>query len=341
VANCTGLVSVNAAGENYLSTFIPEDTHQQILDRCPDVPEGFPSFPLPLQRVGISGKTVWVGLVDNKGGYIPFSATILVNLDANRRGIHMSRIEQAITSLHGKEFNSLPAYGIQLGNRILKTQNAHSLSLELTGYLPLISQAPVSKLNSIDTIEVIFKLALGKNKAGDTSKAVVGATVHHLTACPCTLAYNEVLFNRFNDPWPQATHSQRSKTQLLVSPPHQEHLPSFQDLTFILDSALHISQDLLKRPDETELVLKAHRNPQFAEDTVREVAWAAGEKFKNSLDPETRIEVHSLSQESIHIHDVQCSLDTRLRDILTTLQTKKLESKHGGKFHYSRNSGSL
>ena len=308
-----------------MSTFIPEDKHRQVLGSCVDVPEESPSFPLPLQRVGISGKTVWVSLDYNKGGHIPFTATILVNLDANKRGIHMSRIEQAITTLHDKQFTSLPEYGKLLASLVLEAQNAQNISLELTGHLPFIQQAPVSRLHSIDTIEVSFKIVLENNKSGQTLKTEVGAGVHHLTACPCTLSYNEVLFNRFNDPCPQATHSQRSKTQLLVSPPDDWQLPSYRDLTDILVSVLHISQDLLKRPDETELVLKAHRYPQFAEDTVREVAQAAGEKFKDSLPPETRIQVHSLSLESIHIHDVECSLDTRLGDILATLQSTKKE----------------
>ena len=319
------MVSFNVAGENYLSTFIPEDTHRQVLGTCIDVPEEYPSFPLPLNRVGISGKTVWVRLADNKGGHLPFAATIFVNLDAKKRGIHMSRIEHVITSLHDKEFTSLPEYGKLLGSLLLKTQNAQYLLVELIGHLPLIQKAPVSRLHSIDTIEVRFKLMLEKNKSGRTFKKQVGAAVHHLTACPCTLSYNEVLFKRFNDPWPQSTHSQRSKTQLFVSPPNDEKLPTYKDLTDILDSALHISQDLLKRPDETELVLKAHKNPQFAEDTVREVARAAGEKFKTALPPETRIKVHSLSLESIHIHDVECSLDTKLGDILATLQSTKQE----------------
>ena len=325
MVNRTGLVSGNAAGENYLSTFIPEDKHRQVLDRCVDVPEESPSFPLPLKKVGISGKTVWVSLIDNKGGHIPFTARILVNLDANRRGIHMSRIEQVITSLHGREFTCLPEYGKLLAAHILSEQKARYVSLELTGQLPLIQQAPVSKLNSIDSIEVSFKVALEKNRTGETLKTEAGAGVHHLTACPCTLSYNEVLFDRFNDPWPQATHSQRSKTQLAVSPPNDGQLPTYTELTGILDSVLHISQDLLKRPDETELVLRAHRYPQFAEDTVREVARAAGQKFKDTMAPETRIQVHSLSLESIHIHNVECFLDTSLGDILATLQSIKQE----------------
>ena len=112
-----------------MSTFIPEDKHRQVLGRCIDVPEETPSFPLPLKKVGISGKTVWVSLIDNKGGHLPFTAKILLNLDANKRGIHMSRIEQVITALHDMEFASLPEYGRLLVSNILNRQNTRCESM--------------------------------------------------------------------------------------------------------------------------------------------------------------------------------------------------------------------
>ena len=116
-------------------------------------------------------------------------------------------------------------------------------------------------------------------------------------------------------------HSQRSRTELLISPPAADQLPAHQELVAVLNEALHVSQDLLKRPDETELVLKAHNNPQFAEDTVREVAEVAGRKFRDILPHDTRIQVHSTSLESIHIHDVECSLDVTLADIIKTQES--------------------
>ena len=325
MVNRAGLVSCNAEGENYLSTFIPENKHRLVLETCVDVPEESPSFPIPLQKVGISGKTVWVSLSGNKGGHIPFTAKILVNLPANKRGIHMSRIEQAIATLHDKQFASLSEYGKLLASHVLDTQNAQNIFLELSGRMPFIQQAPVSGLTSIDSIEVTFSVELEKIKNETVEKIKIGVGLYHLTACPCTLAYNEVLFNRFNDPWPQATHSQRSKTELSISPPEYKQLPAYDVLADILAEVLHVSQDLLKRPDETELVLKAHRYPQFAEDTVREVARAAGEKFKDILPPETGIQVKTLSLESIHIHDVECCLDTQLGDILATSASTKQE----------------
>ena len=165
-------------------------------------------------------------------------------------------------------------------------------------------------------------------KNNTREKTRLGVGMYHLTACPCTLKYNEVLLNHLDDSLPQATHSQRSKTELSVSPPDSRQLPGYDILVTILAEVLHVSQDLLKRPDEAELVLKAHRYPQFAEDTVREVARAAGEKFKDTLSPETRIQVKTLSLESIHIHDVECCLDTNLGEILAiTDATEKERNK--------------
>ena len=230
--------------------------------------------------------------------------------------------------MYSREFTGLPEYGMQLAASILKAQRAQDISLELTGHLPFLQQAPVSRLSSIDTIGVSCKTELKKNRDKETLKTQVGVETHHLTACPCTLSYNETLFNRINDPYPQATHSQRSRTRLLVSLPGEQVFPAYHDLAAILAGVLHLSHDLLKRPDETELVLKAHSHPQFVEDTVREVARAAGEKLKDVLPAETRIQVHSRSLESIHIHDVECFLDITLGDILTTLRSmKKVQSQ--------------
>ena len=311
-----------------MNTFFSNDKHQLVLETCTDVPEQSPSFPMPLQKVGISGKTVWVSLTDNRGGHIPFSARIFVNLSADRRGIHMSRIEQVISTLHDKQFTSLPEYAKLLASHVLEAQNAQNVIIELNGRMPFIQQAPASRLTSIDSIEVNLSIALAKNNTETLEHVQIGAGVHHLTACPCTLSYNEVLFNRFNDPWPQATHSQRSKTDLSVKPPNYNQLPAYGILVDVLDEVLHISQDLLKRQDETELVLKAHRYPQFAEDTVREVAHAAGKKFKDLLPHETGIQVKTISLESIHIHDVECCLDSRLGDILATPVSTEKERKN-------------
>lgn len=324
--NGTGLVPCTAEGETDLTVIIPVNKHRKVLDTCLDVPESSPDVRLPLTTVGISGKTVWLKLSDNHGGHIPFTAKILVDLSADRRGIHMSRIEQAVSALHNTEFSSPADYCKALGRIVLQKQKAAYLSIELSGQLPFIQESPVTRLRSIDTFEAGCRVEFRENNAGSApTRTGISAAVYHLTACPCTLAYNEILSEGSNEPWPQATHSQRSKTKIVVSPPEDRHLPAYQDLTAILDHTLHLSKDLLKRPDESELVLKAHRHPQFAEDAVRQVAQYAGERFTGMLPPETEIEIQSTSLESIHIHDVECCLKTTLKEIRAATQSTRQE----------------
>jgi GTP cyclohydrolase FolE2 len=317
------MVQIDEAGGVHLSPIIPDEKHRQVLKTCVDVPEQTPSFPLPLQKVGITGKTVWVGLVDNNSGHLPFTARILVDLPGGRRGIHMSRIEEAITELYGKKFSTLTEYSMLLASKVLDAQQAGQVSVTLTGSMPLIQQTMISRLNSIDSVDITCAVNLQKNDRAILQSVTIGAGIHHLTACPCTLNYNQVLFDRQDDPCPQATHSQRSRTELLVQTTAVDQLPAYSKLIAVLDEALHVSQDLLKRPDEIELVLKAHSNPQFAEDTVREVARVTGKKFKDKLPPDTKIQVHSTSLESIHIHNVECTLEVSLEDLITITQTTK------------------
>jgi len=302
-----------------LNTFFSQDEHRRVLDSGVDVPEERPSFALPLDQIGISGKTVWVLFKDEHGSRLPFAAEILINLPADVRGIHMSRIEQAISDLHNQQFVDLRDYALDLGGKILDGQRASACSIGLQGQVPLLQRTPISEMVSIDTVEVSVRAQFHDNKTGASPMVMVGATLCHLTACPCTLAYNQVLFNQENSPCPPATHSQRSKTSLLIescldfTPP----VPSFDELINCLSSALHVSRDLLKRPDETELILQAHRQPQFVEDVVRETAREVGVQFGGRLPAATRVIIKSLSLESIHIHDVTCRLDTSLKEILT------------------------
>lgn len=295
--------------------------HQRVLDSGVDIPDEKPSFPLPLSEVGISEKTVWVDFTEKQWGRLPFKAEILINLPADVRGIHMSRLEQGITQLHHRKFMDLLEYGLALGEKILHGQRVQTCSIALEGQVPILRQTPVSKQTSVDTVDITATTRFTR-KNGDRPEieAMVGAALCHLTACPCTMAYNQFLFSPKDPSSPLATHSQRSKTELLIesdlsaSPP----APSFPKLIDCLASTLHVAQDLLKRPDEAELVLKAHQQPQFAEDVVRETARAVGRSFGDYLPISTRVIIKSLSLESIHIHNVRCGLETSLEEILKT-----------------------
>lgn len=293
---------------------ISSQDHARVLAEGIDIPRQQPSFALPLPEVGICGKTVWVRLPE---GLMPFSARLEVNLAAEIRGIHMSRMEEVVAALHDREFADLREYGLQLGREMMARQGASSGRVRLVGQLPLIRTARVSGRQSVDSIAVSLDLKLAGQGEEMKSVAVLGVGVAHITACPCTQAYNQTLFRKEGEECPLPTHSQRSQTTLSLQSTGLS--PSIAELLACLEEALHVTQDLLKRTDEAQLVYTSHSLPQFAEDAVREVARRAGERFGRVLPPGTLVVIESLSLESIHIHDVCCRLETTLAEIVNHL----------------------
>ncbi|MFZ5774294.1 MAG: GTP cyclohydrolase, FolE2/MptA family [Thermodesulfobacteriota bacterium] len=282
--------------------------HERVLSRCLDIPEQLPKVALPLSEVGISGKTVWLRLPE---GLIPMEATLEVALPAHRRGIHMSRLEEVIAALYQRPFEDPRQYARVLAQEMLARQEAVSGRVRLLGKIPWLRTAPVSGRVSVDSLELRLDHVCGHEGAGIM---LLGVGVDHITACPCTQAYNQVLFHREDDGCPLPTHSQRSHTLLMMESRGEE--PAIGELVACLEEALHVSQDLLKRADEAELVLASHAAPQFAEDAVREVAGLVGERFGGRLPDATRVIIESLSLESIHTHDVCCRLEARLAELL-------------------------
>lgn len=310
-----GLVLCHEKRGKGLSSFIDEKVHKKVLANCIDVPQQKPERPLFLNEVGISGKTVWIRL---PSGLVPFNAKLVVSLDSQVRGIHMSRMEEVVSELHVHEFADPCSYGLELAKRMILKQEGSEGKVYLSGKLPVKRCGIVSKRTSIDTMEVTAETAVHREKDNSVVDYTrIGVGVHHITACPCTQAYNEVLFDTQRDSCPLPTHSQRSLTRFSLDT--HNGLPTYEELLSCLESSLHVTQDLLKRQDEAEIVLKSHRCPQFAEDAVREVAGKAAFQFKTILPGNTRIEIESLSLESIHIHDVHCRFVGTLSDICRQL----------------------
>jgi len=289
---------------------ITKEEHQRVLDGSRDVPKERPAFSLPLAEVGISRKTVWANIA---GSRLPFDAALSVNLPAHRRGIHMSRIEEAISELFDQSFDDLRGYGVELGRRMIKRQEATSGKVSLSGKIPIFREASVSKERSLDAVDIMLEVLLSKKADMIEERVIIGAGVNHITACPCTQVYNAALFNSDEERYPYPTHSQRSHTTLSME--SNRNYPTYQDILSCLESALHVTQDLLKRPDEAEIVLKSHREPQFAEDTVRATAMEVARRFGGKLPGNSKVIIESLSLESIHIHDVRCRTELTLAEI--------------------------
>jgi GTP cyclohydrolase-4 len=298
------------AGEPVISL----SEHRRVIAEARDVPEEVPSFRMALSEVGISGKTVWIRL---REGHLPFQAAVGVALPRDVRGIHMSRIEEAISQLHERFFPDPRHYAAELSRLVLGRQLGDTAWVRLVGKIPLLRRTSVSGRSSVDAVEISAEAEASRSDDGVCVKTVIGARVSHMTACPCTQVYNGALFPGSSGHLPPPTHSQRSVTALSVE--EYRGSPSYGEILDCLEAALHVTQDLMKRPDEAEMVLKAHREPQFVEDTTRGVAREIGLRFGVRLPADARIIIETLSLESIHIHDVRCVLRTTVGEILGAL----------------------
>jgi GTP cyclohydrolase I/GTP cyclohydrolase-4 len=70
----------------------------------------------------------------------------------------------------------------------------------------------------------------------------------------------------------------------------------------------------MKRPDEAEVVEKAHRRPRFVEDCVREMIRMAVEEFE-PLGRDVFLSARQRNLETIHQHDVVAERHGLLRDL--------------------------
>jgi GTP cyclohydrolase FolE2 len=311
MANSSGVVHKYENARPGLRPQIPLSEHKRVLHEGKDVPEQAPAFQIDLTEVGISEKTVWVTLPQ---GMLPFNTEISVNLPGYVRGIHMSRIEEAVSQLYQKSFPDIRYYAQKLAPLVLERQRGECARVLVSGKAPLVRRTSVSQRTSVDVVDMSADVCASIKDGTLSLKTIIGMGLCHITACPCTQVYNQVLSEGVDAQFPTLTHSQRAETRLCLEV--QDDHPTYEEILQCLESTLHVTQDLLKRPDEAEIVLKAHYYPQFVEDVVREVAREVGKRFDGKLPDATEVIIESLSLESIHNHNVRCNLRTTLQGIL-------------------------
>ena len=86
----------------------------------------------------------------------------------------------------------------------------------------------------------------------------------------------------------------------------------------VFASATHLTSELLKRPDEYDMVRRAHMHPQFVEDVVRDVLSGVNDSLKDYPDA-LKVTVKAESYESIHGHDIEAETRISLGELRTVM----------------------
>ncbi len=142
----------------------------------------------------------------------------------------------------------------------------------------------------------------------------VGAEAVGMTACPCAmescrsalLAQYPALGDPSLEQLPIVTHNQRNRTRLLFELDDGPGVEVDAMIDAIEGAQSSPTYAILKRGDEAQVVLDAHRHPKFVEDVLRDLLAGLPTQFPQ-LPDDVVVRASTVSEESIHKYNVEAS----------------------------------
>ena len=305
------------------------------MERYRDIHKLMPSVRLKINRVGVKGvRKQLVRECNGKLEVLNVKIDAYIDIPATLKGAHISRNLEAINeiieeSLKGKIHN-LEDFCVELAKKLLeKHEYASNSEVTLTAEYPVNKKTPVTGFSTQQMYKIHVGAFVWKENNEIKVRKQIGVEIEGLTVCPCAqeLVKNHVrrtllninlredLVNTIIEIIPIASHLQRGKAVFTVYIWEHEKV-DFKDLIEIVESSFSSPiYDLLKRSDERQLILNAHRNPKFAEDVVRTMLKNFLEKYGGKLSDDTLLIAQQESYESVHGHNVYAERILTLREL--------------------------
>ena len=210
-----------------------------------------------------------------------------VDLNPQQAGVHMSRFEEVVNEaidgvILGETLRAEELAG-EIAEQVRERQRGLRAEVTIAARYPETVPTPVSGL-ATQEIYTLFGTAVASERG---TRTLTGVEAQGMTACPCAQellagaparrlaadGFTEDEIERILEAVPVATHNQRGIGSLHLGRPEGIDLPiDARDLLHIVEASMSSEiYELMKRSDEAAVVEKAHRNPRFVEDVVREM----------------------------------------------------------------------
>jgi GTP cyclohydrolase IV len=288
-----------------------------------DAQASTPSTRVSLSRVGVTGveKVIRVAAPGSDGAGALYHADLecLVDLNPKQAGVHMSRFEEvvneAIDSVVLGEALRAEGLAAHIAEQIRERQGGLRSEVRIAARYPETVPAPVS---GVPTQEIYTLLGIAVASERGT-RTLTGVEAQGMTACPCAQGLIEEgardrLADQGFDPdeieqviesVPLATHNQRGIGTLQVGRTEGSGVEiDARELLHIVEGSMSSEiYELMKRSDERAVVEKAHANPRFVEDCVREMVRRVSEAFPE-LGDGAFVHARQENLETIHRHNV-------------------------------------
>ena len=285
-----------------------------------DVQARRPATRVGLSRVGVTGveKVIRIGAAGSEQLFYA-QLDCFVDLGPAQKGAHMSRFEEVINEaidevVLGQAFKA-ETLAQHIAERVRERQGAARAEVTIAARYPEHKRAPVSGAAT----QEIYTLLGSAVASPRGTRRLVGVEAQGITACPCAQellqarardrlgddGFGEEEIERIFASVPVATHNQRGIGRLQVGCPEGcEESVEARTLLGIVESSMSSEiYELMKRPDEAEVVEKAHRNPRFVEDCVREMVRRAVDEF-GDFSEQAFVVARQENLETIHKHSV-------------------------------------
>ncbi len=280
-----------------------------------DIQQSRPNVPVSLSRAGVTNLRRIIQITDGGRGVLFYAEIdLFADLNPNQSGVHMSRFSDVVETLI-EEISLEPSADIEslaerLARQVVRTQSAIYSEVHIRAQSPVMKVTPITG----KPIEGLYTLIGIAASTQDHTKHLVGIEAEGMTVCPCAQdmmrsnskdllmeeGFSEAESERIVGIVPMASHNQRGRGTLLIG---SEQPVRAENLLHIVEASMSSeTYELLKRPDEFFIVNKAHRNPRFVEDVVREILRNVIEVYPD-LPDESFVLVKQENFEGIHQHN--------------------------------------
>jgi GTP cyclohydrolase I/GTP cyclohydrolase-4 len=317
----------------------------------PDVQARRPRTEVSLSRVGVRGveKVIRIDAPGAAPGAAPqlFYAELECYVDLNPRqaGVHMSRFEEVVNeaidaSVMQAELKAehLAAHNAE---RVREGQGGLRAEVSLAARYPETVPAPVSG-KPTQEIYSLFGTAVA---SAHGTRTLTGVEAHGMTACPCAqelvatgarerlaeLGYDAGQIDEIIDAVPVATHNQRGIGTLYLGRAEgcEDTETDARELLAIVESSMSSEiYELMKREDERHVVEKAHANPRFVEDCVREMIRRVAAAHPELAESGGFVLARQENLETIHRHTVAAERSGELAEVLRELDSGEHSAHH-------------
>jgi GTP cyclohydrolase IV len=306
----------------------------------PDVQAGRPATEVSLTRVGVRGveKVIQVA-----GDHYFAELECFVDLNPQQAGVHMSRFEEvvneAIDELVLAESPIAEGLAAHIAEHILERQRGMRAEVSIAARYPETVPTPASGLETQE-IYTLLGTAVASERG---TRTLTGVEAHGMTACPCAQelvagrarerladdGFEDEEIDRILRAVPVATHNQRGIGRLHIGRPEGSDFPvDARDLLHIVEQSMSSEiYELMKRSDEVTVVEKAHMQPRFVEDVVREMIRRVTAAYPQ-LGEGGFILARQENLETIHRHSVVAERSGMLSEIVAELETGEHSAHH-------------